>query len=123
MPLEQEPMTAARRRSRTIRPSLAQIISATVLSQAGCTIFDEKPTQTCMDPSPECQALCASEDRRPQLINCMRTTPLQNQFVNTINAKTCNQWREELQPISGPALKITPEMIGITPIKKDPCYY
>jgi hypothetical protein len=116
-------MTAALRRSRTIRPSLAQIISATVLSQAGCTIFDERPRPTCMDPSPTCQALCASEDESPHLINCSRTTPLQNQFVNTVNSKNCNQWRELLQPVSGIPLIIEPQMIGITPTKKEPCYY
>lgn len=116
-------MTAALRRSRTIRPWLAQLISATVLSQTGCTILDETPAPTCMDPSPECQALCAPEDETPKLIYCSRTTPLQNQFVSTVNAKNCDQWRELLQPVSGINLIIVPEKVGITPIKKDPCYY
>jgi hypothetical protein len=116
-------MTAALRRSRTIRPSLAQIISATVLSQTGCTILDEKPTPTCMDPSPTCHALCAQETPRPQPIYCEQTMPLQDRFLLILATKSCNEWRESLQPSSGTTLTIRPQDVGITPTKKDPCYY
>lgn len=122
-PRGQEPMTEALHCSRMIYLSLAQIISATVLAQAGCTKPDEAPAQTCVDPSPTCQAVCGFEDTWPQLIGCTRTLPLQNEFVNMVSSKTCHEWREVLQPVSGIPLVISPERIGITPIIKDPCHY
>lgn len=116
-------MTAALRRSRTIRPWLARLISATVLSQTGCTILDETPAPTCMDPSPECQALCAQDTIWPEPIGCERTTPRQVQFRAILITRRCNQWRELLQPVSGINLKIKPQDVGITPTRKEPCYF
>lgn len=76
-----------------------------------------------MEPSPECQALCVQSVPFPQPIGCERTTPLQNRFRDILGTKRCNEWREQLQPNDDNSFIIKPQMVEITPTKRQPCHY
>lgn len=125
-PLEAQVMASIAHYSRKIGRSIVHVLLPAIsLSQAHCVILDDKEEntgQTCLDPSPKCQALCGEEDLFPQTVGCSRTMPQQNYFLKILNSKTCNDWRETFIYDSH-SLRITPDMVGIHPVEKTPCLY